>query len=272
MRDESLLPKFAAKNALSFDINCIQMGEQDLEVSLNINNASYHHSCKNAYNNRMYERLIGKEKRNTNAENEDILKSPPTKRRSTVSPNIETPSQAVCCFCKCIDIRENLVAAGTLHATKTKTQINHVKNMTANWIEMAKVLEDENLLIQLSHRDVASNEMFYHKSNIKCCYQKYRKQYFKKLKEKNIDEEKNSLEKWYKIHSLNKVIHNLKQTENENPGYVFEVKQLENKCVEILNSYGYNIDSRVSRFGDMLKQKLPVVELRNIGKKLTLSV
>ena len=40
----------------------------------------------------------------------------------------------------------------------------------------------------------------------------------KKLKEKNIDEEKTSLEKWYKIHSLNKVIHNVKQTENENPG------------------------------------------------------
>ena len=53
---------------------------------------------------------------------------------------------------------------------------------------------------------------------------------------------------------------------------VFEVKQLENKYVEILNSYGYNIDSHVSRFGDMLKQKLPSVELQNIGKKLTLSV
>ena len=90
-------------------------------------------------------------------------------------------------------------------------------------------------LIQLSHGDV---EMLYHKSNIKCCYQKYRKQYFKELKEKNIDEEKNSLEKWYKIHSLNKVIHNIKQAENENPGYVFEVKQLENKYVEISNSYG----------------------------------
>ena len=79
-------------------------------------------------------------------------------------------------------------------------KINHVKNMTANWIEMGKVLEDEKLLIQISHGDVASNEMFYHKSNIKC-YQKYRKEYFKKLKEKNIDQEKNSLEKWYKIHS-----------------------------------------------------------------------
>ena len=205
------------------------MGEEDLKVPLNINNASYHHSCKNANNNRMHERLIEKGKQNTNAENEDILKSPPIKRRSTVSPNIEMPNQAVCYFCKCIDIQENLVAAGTVNATETKAQIPHVKNMRANWIEMAKVLEDENLLIQLSHRDVASNEMFYHKSNIKCCYQKYRKQYFKELKEKNIDEEKNSLEKWYKIHSLNKVIHNIKQTENENPGYVFEVKQLENK-------------------------------------------
>ena len=75
---------------------------------------------------------------------------------------------------------------------------------------MAKVLEDENLFIQLSHDDVGSNQMFYHKSNIKCCYQKYRKQYFKKRKEKNIDQEKNSLEKWYKIHSLNKVIHKIK--------------------------------------------------------------
>ena len=40
--------------------------------------------------------------------------------------------------------------------------------------------------------------------------------------------------------------------------------------MEILNSYGYNIDSHVSRFGDMLKQKLPGLELQNIRKKLTL--
>ena len=40
--------------------------------------------------------------------------------------------------------------------------------------------------------------------------------------------------------------------------------------MEILNSYRYNIDSHVSRIGDMLKQKLPGVELQNIRKKLTL--
>ena len=29
----------------------------------------------------------------------------------------------------------------------TNTQIDHVKNITANWTEMANVLQDENLLI-----------------------------------------------------------------------------------------------------------------------------
>ena len=40
--------------------------------------------------------------------------------------------------------------------------------------------------------------------------------------------------------------------------------------MEISNSYGCNIDSHVSRFGDMLKQKLSGTELQNIGKKFTL--
>ena len=56
----------------------------------------------------------------------------------------------------------------------------------------------------------------------------------------------------------------------KNPGRIFEVKQLENTYIEILRSYKYFIESHVSRFGDMLKEKLPGRELRNVGKKLTL--
>ena len=142
--------------------------------------------------------------------------------------------------------------------------------MTVNWIEMAKVLQDENLLIQISHGDGASNET-YHKSRTERCYQKYiQKRYIKKLKEKNKDDEKTSEERWFKIHSLNKVIHHIKQTENEIPGHTFEVKQLENTFIEILKSYGYFIEYDASRFGDMLKEKLPGIELRNVGKKVTL--
>ena len=59
---ESLLPKFSTKNALSFDIKRIQIKGQDLEITLNNNNVSHHHSCKNAYNIRMYKRQLEKER------------------------------------------------------------------------------------------------------------------------------------------------------------------------------------------------------------------
>ena len=133
----------------------------------------------------------------------------------------------------------------------TNTQIDHVKNITANWTEMANVLQDENLLIYISCGNVTSNEIYYHKFSIKCCYQKYKKRYIKKLKEKDKDDEKTSLERWFKIHSLNKVIHHIKQMANKNSGCIFEVKQLENTYIEILKSYGYLIESHVSRFGEM---------------------
>ena len=99
----------------------------------------------------MYKRQLKKEKLSSNLESEDNLKSPTTKQRLTMVSNEVNPEQAICCFCKCIDKQENVVAAETPYTTKPKTQIDHVKNMTANWIEMAKVLQDENLLIQISH-------------------------------------------------------------------------------------------------------------------------
>ena len=61
-----------------------------------------------------------------------------------MASNEVTSDQGICCFWKFMDKQENLVAAGTLYATKTKTQIDHVKSMTVNWIEMAKFLQDEN--------------------------------------------------------------------------------------------------------------------------------
>ena len=49
----SLLPKFSTKNPLLFDTKHIQIEGQELEITLNNNNASYHHSFKNAYNDRI---------------------------------------------------------------------------------------------------------------------------------------------------------------------------------------------------------------------------
>ena len=72
---------------------------------------------------------------------------------------------------------------------------------------MARVLQDENLLIQISHGHVASNKMYYDKSSIKCCYHKHRRRYIKccyhkhgrryikKLKVKDEDDEKTSVKR-----------------------------------------------------------------------------
>ena len=81
MRDgslASLFPKFSTKNALLFDIKHIKKQGQHLEITLSNNNASYHHSCKNTYNNIMYKRQPVKEKGSSNLKSEYILKGPPS--------------------------------------------------------------------------------------------------------------------------------------------------------------------------------------------------
>ena len=87
----------------------------------------------------MHKRQLEKEKRSSKHESKDILKSPPTNRRLSKASNEVTSDQVICCFCTCTDKKENFVAAGTLCATKTKTQIDHIKNMAVNWIEVAKM-------------------------------------------------------------------------------------------------------------------------------------
>ena len=80
----------------------------------------------------MYKRHLEKEKRSSNLESEDVLKSPLTKWwLSTVSSDV-TSDEGMCCFYNSIDKQENLVAGGTFYATKSLTQTSHVKTMTAN--------------------------------------------------------------------------------------------------------------------------------------------
>ena len=67
----------------------------------------------------------------------------------------------MCCFC-----RENYIVQN--HAKTNKADSNHVKKLTDTWIEMTKVIEDEDLLRILSS-DVTSNELFYHKPDVEYC-------------------------------------------------------------------------------------------------------
>ena len=79
-------------------ISSIQIEGHDLETTLNNSNASYHHSCKNACNNRMYKGQLEKEKRSSTLESEDILKNPSTKRLFSTASNEVTSNQGICYF------------------------------------------------------------------------------------------------------------------------------------------------------------------------------
>ena len=70
-----------------------------------------------------------------------------------------------CCWCSKKDVDANLVPAGTYQATKLTTKLNHVKDLTAKWIEMATKLNHEPVLCCLSSGNVASNKLYY---NDKC--------------------------------------------------------------------------------------------------------
>lgn len=200
-------------------------------------------------------------KQKTATEANDIKSS--CKRRSFVTPIVS--NQITYCFCRETDAKENLMAAGTLHASKTETVVTHVKKLTETWTEMASCFEDEYLLVILAYGDTTLNELFYQKSNVKCCYQKCRKRYLKRLNEIKSNYEQNS-EGWLKTYSWNKIIYFMKYKENKNPGIVFEVKLLKKNYKIFHNIY---VESHVTRFSKVIKERIPGLEICNVGKKVT---
>ena len=127
--------------------------------------AKYHKSCLDKYNDCMVQRAKdtyakrgdgGKEKASMNTDTD--LSNPTCKRQSQPLPC--KSKLLFCCFCGQKDIDENLVAAGTYRARSTKANPEHVKHLTDKWIEMAKVVGNDNLLMILSSGDVAANELY----------------------------------------------------------------------------------------------------------------
>ena len=67
---------------------------------------------------------------------------------------------------------------------------------------------------------------------------------------------------------MNKSIYFIKHKENENPGTVFEVKLLENIYIDLLKFHIICVESHVTRFSKILKENIPGLEIRNVGKKV----
>ena len=161
--------QFHKKGKLGFHFERICNAFSDLLSVLTTNRAVYHHNCFSKYSDSKLKRLNKPSKKRKCTEDEKGRKS------TRLSVESRERFDLFCCWCSKKDIDTNLVPAGTYQATKLTTKSNHMKDLTAKWIEMATKLSHEPVLRLLSCGDVASNELYYHDK----CYDTIRYQYSK---------------------------------------------------------------------------------------------
>ena len=136
--------------------------------------------------------------------------------------------------------------------TKSTTKSNHVKDLTAESIELTTELNHEPLLRLLSSGDVASNELFYHDK----CYDTIRYQYSKFTKSKSNESSSMHDIKCKQI-AFKKVIYFLKNSEMSNPGNLYPVMELETMYSDLLKSDNIHHNNHTTTFADLLVKYVP---------------
>ena len=124
-----MLQKFIDINYIDNNINRLLCENENMDITtiLLSNNAQYHHSCSLKYNMKMFERQCTKQDEEPQAG---------CSRRNSES---NVMGELSCCFCSHIDTSENLIAAGTMHASQDKASGMHVDDLTEKWKRMAAV-------------------------------------------------------------------------------------------------------------------------------------
>ena len=256
-----MLLKFSEINALNFNINRLLNKDADLHSVLKESHAKYHHTCYAKYNARAFQRAVTRNKTKNTVE----TSQPGCSRRSVSEASTHTLGELLCCFCSKVDAYENLVAAGTFHATGNKADSSHVQNISEKWKIMAVATNNNELLQKLTFGDVTSNELFYHQA----CYRTFKNQY--RGKQREID--RSTIEKnveWKKASAMSKIISYIYETEDEVPGSVFDATCLEAMYIELLKCHNIQVVSHITRFTDKLVAQIEYLEKRTIGRKVSL--
>ena len=135
---------------------------------------------------------------------------------------------------------------------------------------MAKLLADDDLIGTLTSGDVCSNEIHYHKNEVSPCLPMFHRRYAEKVRDlSNCDD--NSDDERHEITSFDKVKYYIIKKETEEPGFIFEVNNLEGMYINSLKNFGITSKSHVTRFAKKLKKDLPGLETRTLdNKRLTM--
>ena len=163
------LLRFWKAGLLDIDISDVVSftdGEPDFYKTLSDKKAPYHHDCCSPYR-------------------KDVKVIVSTGTVASSSCMHQTRSQTApmpfntcfCVFCTESDSDENLHAAGTKHASKTKVDSDHIQSLTDKWKMMAAFLGKDNVLSRLATGNLAANAIFYHLDCLANFYREYNVKY-----------------------------------------------------------------------------------------------
>ena len=155
--------EFHKKEKLGFHFEIISNRNSDLLSILTTNKVVYHHNCFSKYTDSKLKHFKEPSKKQKSTEDENGRK---LKRLSAES---REKFDLFCCWCSKKNVDDNLVPAWTYRARKLTTKLDHLKELTAKWIEMATKLNREAVLHLLSSDDVARNEFYYTINNVTLC-------------------------------------------------------------------------------------------------------
>ena len=145
----------------------------------------------------------------------------------------------LCTICNEEDLSENLHAASSYHAKRKVINIQHNKNLTEKWEEMALDSDNPSLLALISTENLVANKIFYHSS----CYKSMQ------YKSDKVKRDKSSTDwnaKWKKAEALDLVVSYIIEHE------VYVVKNINQKCVEYLSELGNLEQPNTRRFTEKL--------------------
>ena len=228
----------------------------DFKGAMEANNAVYHHNCYIKYRPYKMEKKI-KTMQSKRSKTQQDRKSGPSLRSSLGSPSASSsllPVDPMCVICGEHDIIDHLHAAGALHATKSKLNVDHVTKLTNQWRNMALCIGDHALLSRLMIGDLGANSSFYHKNCLNKLHNRYRKKKNEQSKKYDVDQIKEA--------AWDKVIAYINENYSANSENGFEIHELEAMYLEYLSNYEICITSHITRFIDELASRAPNFEIR----------
>ena len=240
---------------------------EELYKILDDHKAKYHRSCVSRFNKQKLERLLKpKNERGRPTSSDGVGESSSQKRRKRNEETIIRMNELKCLFCREQDTDENLVAAGTMHATKEETDPKHVTQFTKTLKEKALKLENSGVLSALAFGDVKTRQIYYHKQ----CLKDFNNEYAKALRREQAIQNEDAVSDLKKEIAFRRIINYVMQKRREDHFDCIEVAQFELMYKDLLEFDDIAYTCHVTHFTDKLLSVFVDAEKRVVNKKVVL--